>query len=120
MKATAGFRAPTSGAMIPPSLWPIRPTFCLFTSARLIRNATPASSTQSPLRRRREAAGRLRHAAIVDPEHHDALAREVIGQRKEWPVPHQALVAVLGAGTRNEKDGGKGPGPPEWSGCPRA
>ena len=45
MKATSLERAATIGAMIPPSLWPIRPILWLSMSGRDLRTAIPASTS---------------------------------------------------------------------------
>ena len=97
MNATSFDRAAAIGAMIPPSLWPIRPIFLGSISFRSLEEVEAREHVAREVfaRRRLDGAGRAADAAVVDAKDRDAAPGEVIGQDEEGLVAQQAFVAIL-------------------------
>ena len=60
----------------------------------------------------REASARAADAAIVETEHRDPHAREMVSQHQERAMPEHRLVPVLGTGSGDQCHRWEGPGAP--------
>lgn len=52
-----------------------------------------------------EVAPGLAHAPVVESEHRQTAARQMVRQHQEGPVPQQGLVSILRTGPRDEEHG---------------
>ena len=109
IKATSLDRAATSGAINPPSLWPIRPILRGIDLGPRLEKCDPCENVAGEVfaGRLRNASRRASDAAIIDSQHGDAPSGQGVGQYQERLVLEDRLISVLGTRAADQDDGGK-------------